>query len=122
AHDAGRGARSGRAARGATPPAALRAPSFLAGEGIRGLYRGVTPTIIGILPYAGIAFMSNEHFKTKLRERYGKTPPVYLKLIAGGISGLMAQSVSYPFEVIRRRMQTEGVIHREAGLGGVLDG
>mmetsp|Transcript_2421 Transcript_2421/g.3424 ORF Transcript_2421/g.3424 Transcript_2421/m.3424 type:complete len:329 (+) Transcript_2421:283-1269(+) len=95
--------------------------AFMAEEGIKGLYRGVTPTILGILPYGGIAFMVNEHFKNKMERAY-EVPPVHLKLLSGGLAGLLAQSVSYPFEVIRRRMQTDGVILRDAGLGGVLDG
>ncbi len=33
----------------------------------------------------------------------------------GQFTGLVAQSVTYPFEVVRRRMQTEGIISREVG-------
>ena len=34
--------------------------------------------------------------------------------------GLVAQSVTYPFEVVRRRMQTEGIISREVGTIAAL--
>jgi len=88
---------------------------------LRGLYRGLTPTLLGIFPYAGIAFMVNEHFKKKMHQLYDE-PPIYLKLMSGGFAGLLAQSASYPFEVIRRRMQTDGIIHRSKGVGGVLTG
>lgn len=35
-------------------------------QGIRGLFRGLTPTILGILPYSGIAFALNEQGKRKV--------------------------------------------------------
>ena len=38
----------------------------------------------------------------------------------GQFTGLVAQSVTYPFEVVRRRMQTEGIISREVGSISVL--
>lgn len=43
-------------------------------EGVAGLYRGVTPTLIGALPYEGIKFWSYDLFKSKL-------PKVRLKSI-----------------------------------------
>jgi Mitochondrial carrier protein len=36
-------------------------------QGIRGLFRGLMPTVIGILPYSGIAFALNEQGKRKVR-------------------------------------------------------
>ena len=33
-------------------------------------------------------------------------------MICGGLSGLVAQSITYPFEVTRRRMQTSGVLSK----------
>jgi len=35
-------------------------------RGLRGLFRGITPTIIGILPYSGIAFTLNEQGKREV--------------------------------------------------------
>lgn len=32
-------------------------------DGFRALYRGVTPSLMGIIPYAGIAFSINEQAK-----------------------------------------------------------
>uniref|UniRef100_A0A7S2V5Q5 Mitochondrial carrier protein n=1 Tax=Fibrocapsa japonica TaxID=94617 RepID=A0A7S2V5Q5_9STRA len=90
-------------------------------EGFLGLYRGLTPTMMGILPYAGIAFSVNEYLKEALKRR-GQPPSTVEKLMAGGFAGLLAQSAAYPFEVVRRRMQTDGAVRREAGLGGVLKG
>lgn len=43
------------------------ADTFLT-QGIRGLFRGLSPTILGILPYSGIAFALNEQGKRKVRQ------------------------------------------------------
>lgn len=35
-------------------------------DGFTALYRGVTPSLLGIIPYAGIAFSINEQAKHKV--------------------------------------------------------
>lgn len=39
------------------------------GRGVNGLFRGIAPTLLGILPYSGLAFAFNEQAKRKVRER-----------------------------------------------------
>lgn len=36
-------------------------------QGLVGLFRGITPTVLGILPYSGLAFAFNEQAKQKVR-------------------------------------------------------
>ena len=38
-------------------------------RGVKGLFRGITPTLMGILPYSGIAFSFNEQAKRKVSGR-----------------------------------------------------
>ena len=38
-------------------------------RGTAGLFRGITPTLMGILPYSGLAFSFNEQAKRKVRKR-----------------------------------------------------
>lgn len=78
--------------------------------GARGLFIGITPTLMGMLPYAGIAFSINEQAKRQIYKLNHRDPTVVEKMICGGISGLFAQSLTYPFEVTRRRMQTLKVL------------
>lgn len=40
-----------------------------ASYGVRGLFRGITPTVLGILPYSGIAFALNEQAKHEVSRR-----------------------------------------------------
>jgi hypothetical protein len=38
-------------------------------RGTAGLFRGVTPTLLGIMPYSGIAFALNEQGKQEVSEK-----------------------------------------------------
>ncbi|XP_006820558.1 solute carrier family 25 member 16-like [Saccoglossus kowalevskii] len=86
--------------------------------GIKAFYRGFTPTIIGMVPYAGLSFYTYETLKAffltnftewtckpsiKHKEELVLRLPV--TFLIGGMAGAMAQTVSYPLDVARRRMQ-----------------
>ena len=79
-------------------------------EGLRGLYRGITPTMLGILPYSGAAFAINEQAKLKITRIMRREPTTIERLQCGALSGLFAQTLTYPLEVTRRRMQTIGIV------------
>mmetsp|Transcript_15318 Transcript_15318/g.23262 ORF Transcript_15318/g.23262 Transcript_15318/m.23262 type:complete len:512 (+) Transcript_15318:29-1564(+) len=79
-------------------------------SGLPGLYRGITPTILGILPYSGVAFTINEQAKRRITTVMGREPTTMERLQCGALSGLFAQTLAYPLEVTRRRMQTIGIV------------
>jgi solute carrier family 25 protein 16 len=83
--------------------------------------------MIGMLPYAGVSFLTHDTMGDLLRmpavARYTTLPapansPVdkpaplvsWAQLLAGGAAGLVSQTSAYPFEVIRRRMQVGGAV------------
>uniref|UniRef100_A0A672YY81 Solute carrier family 25 member 42 n=1 Tax=Sphaeramia orbicularis TaxID=375764 RepID=A0A672YY81_9TELE len=79
-------------------------------EGIKTLYRGFTPTILGVIPYAGITFFTYETLKKLHTEKTKRSQPYPVERLAfGACAGLIGQSASYPLDVVRRRMQTAGV-------------
>ncbi|XP_060521259.1 solute carrier family 25 member 16-like [Cylas formicarius] len=86
--------------------------------GIRALYRGFTPTLMGMVPYAGLSFYCFEYLKygcikylpgltcrPSKQNTGGMVLTVPAKLLCGGFAGAVAQSFSYPLDVTRRRMQ-----------------
>ncbi len=79
-------------------------------NGMWGLYRGITPTLLGILPYSGIAFTINEQAKRQITNMTHREPTTIERLQCGALSGLFAQTLAYPLEVTRRRMQTIGIV------------
>lgn len=77
-------------------------------EGVAAFYRGLVPSMIGILPYAGVDIMVFEILKENLVQAYGGAPPSYMNLVAGMVSSSIAQLVSYPLALIRTRLQAQG--------------
>lgn len=78
-------------------------------EGPRTLYHGYTPTILGIIPYAGTSFCTYGTLKKAYMEYRGvpdKEPNALERLVFGAVAGLLGQSSSYPLDIVRRRMQT----------------
>ena len=82
-----------------------------------------------MLPYAGSSFLVHDTVgdilrseplasytilsKTQGRSRDPNKPAQlksWAQLTAGAVAGLVSQTVSYPFEVVRRRMQVGGVV------------
>ena len=75
-------------------------------EGVPALVSGLRPTLIGIIPYAGLAFTGFHSIKAMVQVN-GVKFEWWHKLLAGGLAGLVAQTLTYPLDVVRRRMQTE---------------
>ncbi|XP_052181339.1 mitochondrial carrier protein CoAc2 [Diospyros lotus] len=73
--------------------------------GIRGLYRGVAPSLYGIFPYAGLKFYFYEEMKSHVPEEHKKG--IAVKLACGSVAGLLGQTFTYPLDVVRRQMQVE---------------
>ncbi|XP_023769947.1 mitochondrial carrier protein CoAc1 [Lactuca sativa] len=80
--------------------------------GMRGLYRGVGPTLIGILPYAGLKFYIYEKLKRHVSEEHQRS--IMMRLCCGALAGLFGQTFTYPLDVVRRQMQVENM----QALGG----
>ena len=80
--------------------------------GVGGLFAGIRPTLLGIVPYSGTSFAMFETFKAQMRRVGGVFPgprgdglsPLD-RLVAGAVAGLCAQTFTYPLHVVRRRMQ-----------------
>ena len=74
-------------------------------------YRGFSISIVGMVPYAGVSFLTYGTLKKKVPEwsNYFRGHRTANDLFCGAIAGLLSQTASYPFEVVRRRMQVGGV-------------
>lgn len=82
-------------------------------------YRGFTVTVAGMIPYAGVSFLSWGFLRSRFLppNKTGHRPPTPMAdLIIGAMSGVAAQTASYPFEVVRRRMQVGGLTHPDRWL------
>jgi solute carrier family 25 (mitochondrial phosphate transporter), member 23/24/25/41 len=62
--------------------------------GIRALYKGILPTVMGVAPYVGINFAVYEKMREIVTERGQKNPSALGKLFSGAVSGAIAQTVT----------------------------
>ncbi len=111
--------------------------------GVRALYRGLVATAMGVAPYVGINFAAYETLRGLITPP-GKTS-VTRKLTCGALAGRrryttkymreltfygwiinqgsVSQTLTYPFDVLRRKMQVVGM--KSSALGyqynGALD-
>ena len=106
--------------------------------GVRGLYRGLVTTAVGVAPYVGINFAAYEFLRGII------TPPgksnVVRKLTCGALAGrhphnligcgahhfvhclgTISQTLTYPFDVLRRKMQVTGMKDGAVKYAGAVD-
>lgn len=79
-------------------------------EGPRAFYRGLVPSLLGIIPYAGIDLAAYEALKDMSRTHVlqdGHEPGPLIQLSCGTISGALGATCVYPLQVVRTRMQAQ---------------
>ena len=84
--------------------------SIVAKDGFFGLYRGILPTLCGIAPYVAINMTVFDTLKRRYQPKDRSDPmstPINLAL--GATSGFVAAGTTYPTDLIRRRMQLQGM-------------
>ncbi|XP_060523808.1 probable mitochondrial glutathione transporter SLC25A40 isoform X2 [Cylas formicarius] len=73
-------------------------------DGIKGLWKGIFPTLLRDVPFSAIYWMSYETIKSVWR--YDQ-PSFALSFFAGAISGSIAATVTVPFDVVKTHQQIE---------------
>lgn len=80
---------------------------------LKGLYRGVWPTSLGVVPYVALNFAVYEQLKEWTPQ--SEFSNLY-KLCMGAVSGGVAQTITYPFDLLRRRFQVLAMGGNELGF------
>ena len=84
-------------------------------EGVLACYRGLVPSLIGIMPYVGVDFMVFEELKALFLSRGIATDPrtgeltVHGKLCAGAVAGVCGQTIAFPLDTVRRNLQVQSI-------------
>jgi solute carrier family 25 phosphate transporter 23/24/25/41 len=78
-------------------------------DGFLGLYRGLVPTLFGIAPYNAINFSVFDVLKRHFLPQ--KSDPWFdaINFSLGAAAGTTAALITYPTDVLRRRMQLSGM-------------
>ena len=74
-----------------------------------GLYAGPLPTLVAMFPYIGVEFMVYETLKRQLELQSGAAAGTVTMLLCGALSGACGQASAHPLDVVRRRMQIQGI-------------
>ncbi|KAI8363257.1 mitochondrial carrier domain-containing protein [Mortierella sp. GBAus27b] len=103
--------------------------------GLRGFYRGLGPSLVGIFPYAAIDLSVFETLKFGYmrwkagvhegdegsEEKALERPSVFVLLACGTISGSVGATSVYPLSLVRTRMQAQGTPHHPQTYTSTLD-
>ncbi|MCL7038332.1 hypothetical protein MKW94_005769 [Papaver nudicaule] len=87
-------------------------------SGMRGLYRGVAPSLYGIFPYSGLKFYFYEEMKSYVPQE--RKNDIMVKLFCGSVAGLLGQTITYPLDVVRRQMQVQQLSASNVEMKGTM--
>ncbi|KAN0014473.1 hypothetical protein ACTFIU_000791 [Dictyostelium citrinum] len=99
-------------------------------EGVRGLYKGILPQMVGVAPEKAIKLTVND----LLRDLFGDKSKgeIYfpLEVLAGGFAGMSQVCVTNPLEIVKIRLQVQSTgpkvsaisIIKELGFSGLYKG
>nr|TKW18709.1 hypothetical protein SEVIR_5G448900v2 [Setaria viridis] len=90
-------------------------------RGFQGLYSGLSPTLVEIIPYAGLQFGSYDSFKRSMmtwnRYRYSHlnlgseddSVSSFQLFLCGFAAGTFSKAACHPLDVVKKRFQIEGL-------------
>ncbi|CAI5490290.1 unnamed protein product [Closterium sp. Naga37s-1] len=87
-------------------------------QGVGELYRGVAPSVVGMIPYAGANFYAYDTLCTAYRKARGREEiEPLMTLVIGSTAGCFAAASTFPLEVARKHLQMGATGGRVAYTG-----
>lgn len=78
-------------------------------QGPSAIYRGLSPTLVAMMPYAGLDFAIYEQLKLYYWRRTNSEAHLGILLFFGAFAGAVAQTACHPLDVLRKRLQLQGI-------------
>ncbi|KAK1403547.1 Adenine nucleotide transporter BT1, chloroplastic/mitochondrial [Heracleum sosnowskyi] len=83
-------------------------------EGPAELYRGLTPSVIGVIPYAATNYFAYDTLRKAYKKVFKKEDVENLAtLLIGSAAGAISSSATFPLEVARKHMQAGAINGRQ---------
>lgn len=90
---------------------------ILTDEGVRGLYRGLKPTLIGVGPNLALNFAAYETLRNHLQGLDHGVHPMAVDLASGSAAAVVSATATFPIDLVRRRMQMRDAVKGDSFLG-----
>ncbi|XP_019426896.1 PREDICTED: nicotinamide adenine dinucleotide transporter 1, chloroplastic-like isoform X2 [Lupinus angustifolius] len=78
-------------------------------EGLRGMYRGLAPTVLALLPNWAVYFTIYEQFKSLLSTDESHHLSIGANVVAASGAGVATTIATNPLWVVKTRLQTQGM-------------
>lgn len=88
-------------------------------EGVRGLYRGMVPTLIRDVPFSGLYVLIYTRLKAVLELEFPQAPIYGVHFASGVVAGVLATTVVHPADVAKTRMQLS-ILDKGASVKNLL--
>lgn len=90
-------------------------------EGIVGLYRGIGATLMQVAPSLAINYAAYETARSAwLSYTQGDSPTIGMSLTCGSVAGLVSSTVTFPLDLVRRRLQLQGQLRSSKVYGSYV--
>ncbi|EQC36835.1 hypothetical protein SDRG_05666 [Saprolegnia diclina VS20] len=98
--------------------------TLLARDGVRGLFRGLPPTLVGVIPEKAIKLAVNDYLREVLDPNDTGVLPLHKQVLAGAGAGFCQVIATNPMEIVKIRIQTQDrlpLAERKTAMGVVKD-
>ena len=91
------------------------------------LYRGLSVGLLGFVPFNTLNFVIFHDIKNRMmkvndrKEENRKISNVFIYMISGGIAGVGSVSITYPTDIVRRRLHLQGFDKNVPKYEGIID-
>ena len=89
---------------------------------LRELYGGIRLSVMGFAPYNALSYTFYNKYKTEFSKLdIAKEYPSFVHLMSGGMSAVSAITLTFPTELVRRRLQLQGFDPNVPKYNGIVD-
>merc|ERR1719310_723822 len=91
------------------------ASKLVAAEGPGSLFKGLPPALVRQSTYGSLRYGLYGPIKGTLGIKAGEPVPLWKKIVAGGGAGAIASAVANPTDLLKVRLQTDGMMKDAEG-------
>lgn len=84
-------------------------------EGPSSLFKGLPPALVRQSTYGSLRYGLYGPIKDSMGIKAGEPVPLWKKIVAGGAAGAVASAIANPSDLMKVRLQTDGMAKDEAG-------